>query len=182
MPLLHKFDPVANSVLFSICYRLYLHFLGTSLKKWALDQCHLCTVSNILLNDFEQVYNCLLENYCIRLLKFFVIFGVVFWLCLCSFRFLWLIFFNFVFLLYTLFICMSQYRPNICFATVRVYNDKLIGHEEIFMTLVVSRPYSRQWGHGCIFGMHFSEKRAFCLLAPPKQMLLCCSETIHPLL
>ena len=55
MPFLHKFVPVANSVLFRICYRFYLHFLGTLLKKWTLDQCHLHTVSNKLLNDFEQV-------------------------------------------------------------------------------------------------------------------------------
>ena len=86
-----KFVPVANSILFSISYRFYLHSLGTSLKKWTLDRCHLRTVWNILLNDFEQVYNFFLENYCIRLLMFFVIFGVVFWLCLCSFRFIWLI-------------------------------------------------------------------------------------------
>ena len=30
--------------------------------------------------------------------------------------------------------------------------------------------YSRQWGHGCVFGAHFSEKRAFWLLALPKQI------------
>ena len=28
------------------------------------------------------------------------------------------------------------------------------------------------WGHGCFFGNISFEKRAFCLLAPPKQMLL----------
>ena len=35
------------------------------------------------------------------------------------------------------------------------------------------RAYSRHWGHGCIFsGAYFlkEKKKAFCLLAPPKQM------------
>ena len=34
----------------------------------------------------------------------------------------------------------------------------------------VPRAYSRQWGHEYVFGAHFSEKRAFCLLVPPEQM------------
>ena len=32
------------------------------------------------------------------------------------------------------------------------------------------RAYSRHRGHGCVFWGKFSEKRAFCLLAPPKHM------------
>ena len=34
----------------------------------------------------------------------------------------------------------------------------------------IHRAYSRDWGHGCVFWGKFFKKRAFCLLAPPKQM------------
>ena len=33
-----------------------------------------------------------------------------------------------------------------------------------------SRANSRHWGHGCIFLGHIFWKKAFCLLASPKQM------------
>ena len=33
----------------------------------------------------------------------------------------------------------------------------------------MARAYSRHWWHECDFLGRFSENRAFCLLAPPKQ-------------
>ena len=51
---------------------------------------------------------------------------------------------------------------------------------DVFQQTVVTRAYSRHWRHGCVFQGIFSEKRVFCLLAPPKQMsfLLISNENI----
>ena len=114
MLFLHKFVPVAGSVFFSICYRFNLHFLGISTtKQWSLnvgkmDIASLSSkhCSNILFNTLNK------KLFAGEILhwttKVFCYFWSDFWLCLCSFWFIRLIFFNSVFLLFTLFICVSS--------------------------------------------------------------------------
>ena len=110
-------------------YRFCIQFLGTSFsKQWFLEVWKRDVetessqhYSNVFLEDFGQVILFAREVLdCIRLLRFFKIFGVIFsCICVASFQLKLYNFFSFA--LSSVYSCKyieSQYTPTICFTHI----------------------------------------------------------------
>ena len=108
MPFFFSFSVVRWYYSFSICYMFYLHFRGTSFsKQWSVNvgkrnvgSVSSTHCSNERFGNFEQVIVCwrsITLDY-----RGFCDFSEWLWLCLCSFRF---IFLHFVFLLEAVYTC-----------------------------------------------------------------------------